>query len=252
MKRKAIIIANVASDLPGTQVDIANIRNFLKSLQGGAWYEHEICILENPSRASLITELNDVKKTVDFSIVFFTGHGDRDETQTRFNLNDSGQLMFENDLKGLSPRQINVFDCCRVLASGHVANDMMLEAAMESYSSRPELLTESQARMLYQRRIENTPPQTVTLYSCSEDEYSLDTENGGLFISSLLKQAEKFSNSSQSYRTALSCIGDIQDAVRQKSARVENNAQNPAWVAPRLLPENQLILSLNPYLHAHL
>ena len=100
---------------------------------------------------------------------------------------------------------------------------MLRKAAMSYSSSR---ISESQARMLYQRRIEKYAPQTVTFLF--EDDI-LSIPNGGLFISSKLKQEEKFSNSSQSYRTVLSQVDSIQDAVRQKSARVENNAQNPAW-----------------------
>lgn len=50
MKRKAILIFNDGGPenyLPGVSIDKSNYLNFLKSPEGGAWDDSEICVKDN-------------------------------------------------------------------------------------------------------------------------------------------------------------------------------------------------------------
>lgn len=130
MKRKAIVIANAADDLPGIDTDLNNIQSFLKSTSGGAWYSEEISVYRNPSRSDMLKELIRIKGCYDFLIVFFSGHGGRTSTETVICLNDNNEMLLESQLSGLSTRQINIFDCCRTRIS-----DVMLESALSKSAS---------------------------------------------------------------------------------------------------------------------
>lgn len=251
MKRKAIIIANAAPDLSGVDTDLKNIQSFLKSTSGGAWYSEEISVYRNPSLSDMLKELTRIKGQYDFLILFFSGHGGRTSTETVICLNDNEELLLESRLSGLSARQINIFDCCRTPIP-----DVMLESALSKSAVmgfehfKDEILNPLLARQLYEKRIANSAPQQISLYSCSQDEYSLDTARGGLYLTAFLEQANDFTDNSAQFQTALLCQGLIADRVARKSSS-ENNSQHPDHVAPKLIPSQQLVISINPVKYVH-
>jgi len=251
MKRKAIIIANAADDLSGVDTDLNNIQSFLKSTSGGVWYSEEISVYRNPSLSVMLKELIRIRGRYDFLIVFFSGHGGRTSTETAICLNDNDELLLESQLSGLSARQINIFDCCRTRIS-----DVMLESAfsksavmgLEHFTDG--MLDPLSARELYEKRIADAAPQQISLYSCSQDEYSLDTARGGLYLKEFIEQASDFTDNSAQFQTALLCQGLISDRVARKSAR-QNNPQHPDHVAPKLISSQQLVISINPVKYVH-
>lgn len=251
MKRKAIIIANAANDLPGIDTDLNNIQAFLKSTSGGAWYSGEISVYRNPSLSDMLKELVLIKGRYDFLIVFFSGHGGRTTNETAICLNDNNEMLLESQLSGLSARQINIFDCCRTRIS-----DVMLESALSKRAFMglehftDEMLEPLSARELYEKRIAEAAPQQISLYSCSQDEYSLDTAKGGLYLKEFLEQASDFNDNSAQFQTALFCQSVISDRVAQKSA-LQNNPQHPDHVAPKLISNQQLVISINPVKYVH-
>lgn len=251
MKRKAIIIANAAADLSGVDTDLNNIQSFLKSTSGGVWYPEEISVYRNPSLSDMLRNLMRIRGQYDFLIVFFSGHGGRTPTETAICLNDNDELLLESQLSGLSSRQINIFDCCRTRIP-----DAMLESAFSKSATMglehftAGMLDPLSARELYEKRIAVAAPQQISLYSCSQDEFSLDTAGGGLYLTNFLEQARDFTGNSAPFQTALLCQGQISDRVARKSAR-QSNSQHPDHVAPKLLSSQQLVISINPTKYVH-
>ena len=67
----------------------------------------------NPERIILLSCINGIKdRRPDFAIIVFSGHGAY-QRHTILEINENGDTISENDLIGIAPRQISVFDCCR-------------------------------------------------------------------------------------------------------------------------------------------
>ena len=116
MKRKAIILVNDDGKLPGLSKDSDNIVSFLKSLAGGSWFDSEIEIIKNPSLTNLKLKLALQRLTpVDLCLVFFSGHGGNDGRKTHLQINNQKETIEESALFGFAEKQINFFDCCRVI-----------------------------------------------------------------------------------------------------------------------------------------
>ena len=118
MKRRALLIGNTGG-LPGVVVDLENYENFLLSDTGGAWDSSEIEIFENSSYKDLrirIDELKDGKKEhLDYCFIAYCGHGAQIGQQVVLEINPKGEKIFADDLKAIASRQVNIFDCCRVI-----------------------------------------------------------------------------------------------------------------------------------------
>ncbi|CAI0845748.1 Uncharacterized protein containing caspase domain [Serratia fonticola] len=249
MKSKAIIIANTVG-LPGVDVDIKNITSFLTSIEGGAWFEDDIVLFKNPSRKILMADLSAIKNTYDFVIIFFTGHGGQNKNTDLLFLNDKNEYIKVNEINNLATRQVNIIDCCRSQVTDEEL-DMLFEsvAGLEKYSG--DRLSQLSARLKYTSRIMASSPQQVTLYACSENEYSMDTKNGGLYTSLLLNKACNFKYGEGAFQTALTTHTAISPKVTLK-ARELGNKQNPDYASPRLQEDKQIIISINPFISAHM
>ena len=253
MKRQAIIIANTDQEIPGVNNDITLIDEFLRSVSGGAWSENEMVRFVNASRSSLIQHLASIKGNLDYLVIFFTGHGFHDGENTVLQINGS-QSINERELSGLCPRQMNIFDCCRKVARVAIEDALLesvntMSAGLESLSA--VYLDATEARLLFNRRVGMAAPQQVTLYSCSKDEYSLDTMRGGLYITALLKKAGEFHRNREPFQTAVNAHIQIANRVSERSRAHENNSQIPDYLAPKIIPDQQLIISINPLRASH-
>jgi hypothetical protein len=237
MKRGALLIANT-SNLRGTKVDLHNFSLFLKSNFGGAWYDNEICKLYNPSRSDLLDTIQKMKSfRYDYVVVLFSGHGGQ-RHETVLELNKNEELIKESELKGIASRQLTIFDCCRVMMPRPSG------ALFESDSMQFSLLINKEPiRKKYDERIMQSIPQQATLYSCSVDQSSYDTSNGGAYLSNLLEAARNISD--EKFMTIGAAHQLAYQPTYEYSLGKKEGPQNPDASLPKCLTEQQLIISMN-------
>ncbi|MCM0083037.1 caspase family protein [Geomonas sp. Red32] len=235
MKRKAILIGNT-SGLPGVKVDLRRFSGFLASNTGGAWYTHEIEVHTDVARVNLVTRLTQLKnKGLDYAVVLFSGHGGQFRKETVLELNKSGETIEESVLRGLAPRQLTIFDCCRCYLEPiqkAESVERMQAAFMESASS---------VRFRYESRIMQAVPQQAQLYSCSVGQVSYDTPDGGIYLTNLLKAASKFDNK---FKLVGAAHEEAQGPTFYHSLTKNDGRQTPECVLPKCLSQQQLILSI--------
>ncbi|UJR55066.1 caspase family protein [Dickeya zeae] len=248
MKKKAIIIAGDDGSLAGIGNDISNISLFLQSIEGGGWNDNEIIIYKNESKNSLIKNINEIKGCYDFTMFFITGHGESRRRETFICINDKNECISENDISCISDRQINIFDCCRY--ESYEINESVSKcvAGLENHSD--ERISLAMARRFYEDRIMQSKPQQLVLYSCSINEYSLDTAHGGLYLSKLIEESCNYKNNYERFTSAISCHQKASIVVSQESKKA-NNTQTPDYIAVKLPTNGQLIFSVNPYAFVH-
>lgn len=122
MKRLAILIAapkiRGSRVLPGTEVDVVNLKNWLHSNNGGAWEEDEIRTFTSPSYADLKPSLLD-QRDCDYAFNAFAGHGYT--VRAEYGNHDTVVCLRDGEdlrVKFLNPgnkRCTIVADCCRTL-----------------------------------------------------------------------------------------------------------------------------------------
>ena len=182
MKRKAILIGNNRG-IMGVNKDLIDFRTFLLSYSGGAWNTEEITILLNKSASELTKEISNIKSEgYDYAIVYFTGHGGLDG-ETIVEINPSGEQIPESELYGISPKQINILDSCRV----NIAGSIKIEGATTVSASGDE---RNSVRAEFDSLLLSAALQFVKIYSCSEGEESYATPSGSYYTQSLLKEAK--------------------------------------------------------------
>ena len=225
MRKKALIVGCSGSEqsfLPGVQRDIENFRNFLKSPNGGHWFESEIVSLYNPTELELQEEIESLKsQNLDFSFVVFSGHGEYSEVMgcRRLYLTNS-KFVYEKDMLKISPKQLTIIDSCAE------TDDMILESKMEKSAGLERLYSSviKDYRRLYELSIERCKPQAINLYSCDIDEYSQDTSKGAMYAAHLLSVA--MSNSSNEVLNALEAHAITSEVVTKKT----QGDQNPQYI----------------------
>jgi hypothetical protein len=151
MKRNALLIGN-SDGLEGVKIDIRKFRYFLKSRVGGKWKDEEITEIPNPSKFHLQQLIYNLKRmNYDFSIIYFSGHG-KYVRDTELVLNKNKECISESELKGISTRQISIFDCCRGVESANlrlVENIRVLEEQKKQYVSELRLCEEERNRLQF-------------------------------------------------------------------------------------------------------
>lgn len=176
MKRFAYLLGNT-NGLSGIQKDIADFGGFLESEIGGAWYDHEIRRKKNISLEELRNDIQTIKQSrFDFVVFYFSGHGDH-KRSTRLCLNQKEELISEEELEGLAPKQLSIFDCCRKVVSPPKRRTLFSEKEDVWWAAH---------RAKYNRLLEQATPQHVKMYACQKDQYAHATENGSLYTQCLL------------------------------------------------------------------
>ncbi|MBR3557955.1 MAG: caspase family protein [Bacteroidales bacterium] len=184
MNRKALLIGN-SNGLSGVKKDISNWESFLTSDIGGKWFPSEIDVEMNPSKISLMSKINTLKHRYDFVLVVYSGHGAYSQG-TILEINSNEEYVFESDLKGIAPRQISVFDCCR----GIVTMQDSIKESIKNLSVKNQFT--SNIRQDYETRIMQAIPQQISLYACSIGESAYDSNDGGYYTKNLLKSTNLF------------------------------------------------------------
>lgn len=232
MKRIALLIGN-SSGLEGVIKDLHDWHHFLTSSIGGAWNQDEIILLKNPSKFDLLNCIKGIRGKFDFAITVYTGHGGYDR-ETILEINGKGETINETDLLYIAPKQISVFDCCRV------GNDTPLNESLRSFSMGGILHNKEYVRAVYEKGIEQAINQQIRLYACCIGETAEDTKDGALYIQNLLFSARRHSS--------LKVFNTVEDVHRHASflTYVKSNfKQNPSAVLPKCLSDQKLILSIN-------
>ena len=236
MKRVALLIGN-SSSLVGVIKDLHDWHHFLTSSIGGAWNQDEIILLKNPSKFDLLNCIKGIRGKFDFAIIVYTGHGGYDR-ETIFEINGKGETINETDLLDIAPKQISVFDCCRV------GNDTPLNESLRSFSMGGILHNKEYVRAVYEKRIEQAINQQIRLYACCIGETAEDTKDGALYIQNLLFSARRPPNLKKKYEM-FNTVEDVHCRARFLTLIKSNFKQNPSAALPKCLSHQKLILSIN-------
>lgn len=228
MNKKILLIGN-NDGLPGVKVDLENYKKYFKSSIGGQWNDNEIIEKLNPKKDNLISYLNTLKnENLDYLIIIFSGHGGM-KRETILELNSEGENFSESRFNSIAIRQVTILDCCRV----------SLQSINENISNLrlTKAFTDINTRARFEKRILQSPPQQIKLYSCAEGEYSHDTPKGGAYSKNLLETA--YADESE-----FIYFGRTHVTAATKTTR-EFSDQNPEIIQPRLTTTQQLILGIN-------
>ncbi len=189
IKRKVILIASPGdcladTFLKGVIFDIQNMISFLTSPSGGSWDRSEIQILNDPDKTLLLNSINENKNAIDYQLVLYSGHGlfSKENKETVLLINED-EVISDKDLiaEGI-PKQLIIVDSCRTI----------IDASFNIYLSEnvkqfPSMLTNEDARKIYDSQIEKCDSGTTIVYSSSIGQVSKDTSIGGLFLNSLFE-----------------------------------------------------------------
>lgn len=237
MKRTALLIGN-SNGLGGVKVDISNFTKFFMSDIGGRWYDSEIIISMNPTKAGLLSTVKNLKiEKPDFAFVVFSGHGAFNKN-TILELNANEEFIYETDLYEIAKRQISIFDCCRNVIDLKEYDLSESTRMMKAFSATGNI------RERYEIRIMQAIEQQIQLYACSINESSLDTESGGMYSKNLLSAA-KPSNDSL-YKLVGTTHQEAAEKTKTEAWSNNLHRQNPTATLPRCLASQQLIFSINP------
>lgn len=221
MKRFAYLLAN-NDGLPGIKKDVADVRSFLISCEGGAWKDNDDEIKErhNIGADQVRRDFCAIRRAgFDYVFFYFSGHGDA-ERGFRLYLNREGEYIEERETFTLAAKQVSIFDCCRYIPPGlKMARAEICDEALNSAVSR---------RYWYRKKfddmIEQATPQEIRLYACANGECAMATQNGSLYTQALLASARAKSKTGD----ASACdVHDDCSAAVSKAASHLGGVQNP-------------------------
>lgn len=120
MQKRAFLIGGnyqrPDNSLSGVGSDISAWKQYLMSPYGGSWAEDEILDLSGRSKDNIVSMLQ-VGRTIDYSLVCFSGHGYLTKDRFGFNMTmtliDDVVAMSERELNPGSPWCMQILDCCR-------------------------------------------------------------------------------------------------------------------------------------------
>lgn len=236
MRRRALLLGN-SKGLGGVKKDIVNFKAFLLGNHGGAWYDREIDVLMNPSRTLLMDTINRIKaEENDFVITMFSGHGGY-QRGTVLEINGDGDVIMDNALLNMAPKQISIYDCCRAVCDYTEEREVLNE--VKTFSRDDVKLA---ARRFYESRIESAAVQQNRLYACSIGQCAYDNgEEGAYYLKNLIYRAKTVTGS-------YGLVGDVHEVATQDTfieVKVRENAkQEPVAILPKLLSSQQLIISI--------
>ena len=236
MRRRALLFGN-SKGLGGVKKDIVNFKAFLLGNQGGAWYDREIDVMMNPSKALLMDTIKRIKaEEYDFVITMFSGHGGY-QRGTVLEINGDGDVIMDSDLWNLASKQISIYDCCRAVCDYTEEREVLNE--VKAFSRDDEKLA---ARRIYESRIGTAAAQQNKLYACSIEQCAYDNgEEGAYYLKNLIYRAKTVTGN-------YGLVGDVHEVAAQDTyieVKVRENAiQEPVATLPKLLSSQQLIISI--------
>jgi hypothetical protein len=189
MKRRALIIYcdNTASgELTGPPFDNELYRSFLKSNLGGKWEDSEILSLPNPKSSLVTRAVKEFLKGADYTFTIFTGHGflniDENDRQYLEVADDDISIL---SLRTTAKRQTIIIDACRGFHSPSQAILKGFSEVFESFTGDPY-----STRQIFNNAVMRAEEGLTVLYAASQNQTSLDTDNGAAYLLSLLHIAK--------------------------------------------------------------
>jgi len=224
MTRKAIMIGspgpkNSATYLKGVDTDLHHFVSFLKSPVGGSWEDEEIAGFYNGPSEFLI-ELFQSTNT-DFLLVYFSGHGYLYLDETNIAINDTESISISQLISLIkAPKSVIIIDCCRKFI-----DEAYSSFSGPEYLSFKSLLDQPNTRDRYMQRISESTNGVAIAYSCSVGEISGDTELGGYYTYSLLKETLQWYESQNN--EGVFSISEANDLTHQELKFKTNFQQKP-------------------------
>lgn len=223
MQRRAFLIGGnyqrPDNSLSGVGSDISAWKQYLMSPYGGSWAEDEILDLSGRSKDNIVSMLQ-VGRTIDYSLVCFSGHGYLTKDRLGFNMtmtliNDVDE-MSERELNPGSPWCMQVFDCCRKgLENEKVA--FSNEALNASFQHN--------TRALFENELLKCERGLVTVYAADEGEGAADERSFSRVLMGVSKDKVGASTNG---------VLHIDEAVRFANAEMPPQ-QNPVYKGGRRL-----------------
>lgn len=238
VSRKALIIGSPDETIPGVNVDVENLKNYLKSAIGGFWYEHEITVLESPLRSVVKNEISTLRFK-DYSFVLFAGHGYHSVERKRTMLHiNKLEEMDSLDLRIGASKHSLILDCCRKPQSER----RIAKAYMESYSMDSSLGQKPnpiECRKYFDGAISACEDGLVVMNACAINETAGEDElNGGYYTSSLIDAASEWVKGTLSQidlntQYATFSTKDCHEAAAVQVNQLSGGRQNPNFESPR-------------------
>jgi len=192
MIRRALIIYcdnTYSGKLPGPIKDEENYTKFLTSYLGGEWYAGEIRSLNNPTKLRIEETIQKFLNGADYTFIIFSGHGcinQLDNNLQYFEVAD-GNISIRKLITD-AKRQTIIADSCRGFEK--FISEEMTKAILETKMFSTGLST----RNLFNSEVLSAEAGLSILYSSSEDQSAIDSENGGVYLLSLLAIAKEWGN----------------------------------------------------------
>jgi hypothetical protein len=197
MKRRALIVyCNDTSSgvLPGPEADNANLRQHLISNLGGDWYENEILSLSNPTTIQVINSVKNHLKGADYTLFAFSGHGylNMDDNNRQYLELSDGDISIKQVITEVR-RQAIIIDACRGFYSP--STSILTKGFEEAYDN---LTGKVSTRKLFDHYLMNCEEGLTVLYAANENQTATDSDNGGVYLLSILKVCELWQSSGSS------------------------------------------------------
>lgn len=192
MKRKALIIYctdTPSGELNGPIYDCKNMTAYLTSCLGGAWESNEIIPLHNPTIGKVRSVIKNEFQDLDYSMVLFSGHGfiNTEDGCQYLEMMDGDAII--NILKTGAPRQTAIIDACRGYERAISDSTLKMFSAM---NESDDSVKKKICRQLFDDRVMEAERGISVLYSASENESSVDTPKGAVYISSLIAACKEW------------------------------------------------------------
>lgn len=182
VSRKAVLIGCHGKDkvpLHGIEIDLVNMRKFLRSDFGGAWFNDEITTLYEATADNVTEALKNC--AVDYLLVYYTGHGHTDASNNRM-LSLEDKDVMDNFMLARCPRQMLILDSCRYHTGETVTGFQCSPGLLETN-------TNYNARYLFDELIRYSPWGKTIIYGAEDGELAYDNRQGGFFTQALLHAA---------------------------------------------------------------
>lgn len=236
--KMALIIGAPDEKIPGVNVDVRGLRDFFKSPIGGNWYDSEIKTLTSPTSSEIRKEIQ-ILKIMDYSLIFFAGHGYYSIERKRTILQINSSETFDSlELRAGAPKHSLILDCCRKLESERLHLRKSLEAmALESASNQQ--LDPVQCRYYFDKEITDCEHGLIVMNSCSINETAGESSSmGGYYTSSLIDSANEWArNKLQAIDLrstfAASSTQDCHNLAASQVRILSGGRQTPNFESPR-------------------
>lgn len=236
--RKALIIGSPDEKIPGVNIDLKNIKEYLKSPIGGLWYDKEVQTLVSPSVDEIKKQI-ELLKANEYSIIFFAGHGFHSIERKRTILHVNPRETLDSlELRAGAQRHTLIMDCCRKPESER----RFIKSAMESFaldSAKRQTLNPLQCRRYFDAAIQACDGGVVVMNSCSIGETAGESNSeGGYYTASLIDSANewaerKLADIDLTANYATSSTQERHDAAAAKVKMLSGGRQTPNFESPR-------------------